>query len=239
MGSPVHALALALLVAGLACDRGGDATQAPEAATAAALAAVDTGAPSDAAVNATADAPGDATQQVGEEGDRDRDGDGIRDRDDRCPEVCETINGVDDDDGCPEDPPQANDELAGILGVIPDLAFEINKATIRPASFATLDRIAEVLLRHPDALVEVRGHRDAFPSDHVFASEITQKRAQSVLRYLVDHGVPSASLRAVGYGDSMPIDTNKTPEGRARNRRVELVLVERPVSFAEGCTKPP
>ena len=75
--------------------------------------------------------------------------------------------------------------------------------------------------------VEVQGHTDSQGRD-AFNLKLSQKRAESVRAYLIERGVPALSLEAKGYGETMPIASNRTRSGRAKNRRVEFVIVDPP-----------
>ena len=104
--------------------------------------------------------------------------------------------------------------------------FEFNKAVIRPISFSILDAVVEILKTHPDVLkVRVEGHTDS-KGDEQQNMRLSQRRANAVREYLVSHGVNEKRLVAVGYGKTRPLDTNESPEGRARNRRVEFIILE-------------
>lgn len=89
-------------------------------------------------------------------------------------------------------------------------------------SIAILDQAVEVLQRNPDVKVELDGHTDSVGSD-AYNQKLSERRAQIVNDYLVAHGVNASQITGVvGFGESKPIDTNATKEGRARNRRTEL-----------------
>ena len=166
----------------------------------------------------------------------DRDGDGIIDSRDACPDLCESLNGNDDGDGCPDKPLFRIDaDLQTILGRIPGLEFPPDDARIKPVSYADLDRIVEVLRRHPGAKIEIQGHRDQRSGESVRAVDISEKRALAVREYLVDKGVPPEMLFARGYGESVPIASNRTKDGRLQNRRIELVLIHPKRLVAKTC----
>ncbi len=166
---------------------------------------------------------------------RDDDGDGILNPEDRCPDACEVINGVDDDDGCPDPNPGEHPEIQALLGPIEGLAFAVNKDHIKAVSFPVLDGIAEILVRHPLVNLSIDGHRDDRSGDRYGRSQITRKRADSVRQYLVMRGVDPERLTSRGFGEEMPIASNKTAEGRAQNRRIELTLMGPEPTVAPGC----
>jgi outer membrane protein OmpA-like peptidoglycan-associated protein len=104
-----------------------------------------------------------------------------------------------------------------------DIYFSFNSDQIREGSEPTLREIFEVLRRHPDWKLSISGHTDNIASDS-FNLDLSKRRAAAVKNALAtSFGVNGIRLSTAGYGKSHPVDTNETPEGRARNRRVELV----------------
>ncbi len=170
---------------------------------------------------------------------RDDDGDGILNPEDRCPYLCEVINGIDDDDGCPEPNPGDDPEIAAILGPILGLSFDLQRAEIRPSSYPRLDAIAEVLLRHPAVGISVSGHSDDRVPELMRRISITGQRADSVVAYLIMKGVARDRLESRDFGPDRPIDSNKSAEGRAKNRRVELSIRGPAPVVAPGCVHAP
>jgi len=105
--------------------------------------------------------------------------------------------------------------------------FEINRATIRPQSFPYLDKLVELLKREPLLALEIRGHTDHRSVRWRYSSNITKRRARSVRHYLIVKGIPPNRLRAKGYGASQPVTRGRTAKGRAMNRRIEIVALQR------------
>jgi len=104
-----------------------------------------------------------------------------------------------------------------------DIYFDFNSDRIRQESDSTLQDIVTVLTRHPDWKLAIEGHTDSIASDR-FNLELSQRRAAAVKTALTGRfAISGARLTTAGYGESRPKDRNDTPEGRARNRRVELV----------------
>lgn len=156
----------------------------------------------------------------------DNDGDGIVDPLDRCPDQPETLNQVDDDDGCPDEAPLVVVQVASIE-IRDRVFFELDRAVIQSVSHPLLDEVARVLQDHPELLrVRVEGHTDSVGGAY-YNQRLSQARAREVVRYLVGRGVAPERLEGVGFGESRPLDTNQTEDGRAINRRVEFVIVER------------
>ena len=104
--------------------------------------------------------------------------------------------------------------------------FNTGRSTIKPVSYGILDEVAEVFLAHEDIRrVEVAGHTDSDGGD-VANKKLSQARAEAVKTYLEGKGVAPDRLTAVGYGEEVPVDSNKTVVGKANNRRVEFVITE-------------
>ena len=162
--------------------------------------------------------------------DPDNDQDRILDVDDSCPLDPEVWNGFEDEDGCPDE---------GLITVtceqieISDkVYFESDSDVIRSRSFELLNTIARLLtIREDLRLVRIEGHTDDRGSDS-YNLDLSDRRAASVRRYLLEAGVPASRLLSQGFGEANPIDTNGSRDGRANNRRVEFHIVEQ-----EGCTE--
>jgi outer membrane protein OmpA-like peptidoglycan-associated protein len=154
--------------------------------------------------------------------DPDPDKDGILNPHDKCPNEPETFNGYQDEDGCPDELPE---EVKKFTGVIEGIQFDVNMATIRPTSFATLDAAAKVLLDYSELRMEISGHTD---TDGTVARnmKLSQDRADSVKAYLVKKGVAEDRIQTRGAGPDEPIADNKTREGKQQNRRIEFKLLQ-------------
>ena len=153
-----------------------------------------------------------AGRKVNAEGcELDSDGDGIVDGDDKCPTVYAKTA-----DGCPL--PAAAPQPLQLQGV----HFDFDKATLRPESLTVLDEDVAALSKWGDVKVEVAGHTDSKGSD-AYNLNLSQRRAEAVRNYLIGKGIAAERLTAKGYGESQPVADNATDEGRAKNRRVELV----------------
>jgi len=112
------------------------------------------------------------------------------------------------------------------LELLDRVYFESGKASVLARSHLLLDNVARVVSAHPEiAAIEVRGHTDNRGSDD-FNLRLSEKRAESVVAYLVGKGVPADRLRAVGRGEAEPVYDNDTRTGRAANRRVEFVIAQ-------------
>ncbi|MGH7932898.1 MAG: OmpA family protein, partial [Candidatus Binataceae bacterium] len=103
--------------------------------------------------------------------------------------------------------------------------FDFDKSVIRPVDKPVLDEAAQVLKEHPSLTVNVDGYCDAIGT-YAYNLKLSQRRADAVSRYLETAGIPSSQLVPHGYGKTHFVATNRTAEGRAQNRRVELVPVQ-------------
>ncbi|RME18730.1 MAG: hypothetical protein D6799_02605 [Bacteroidetes bacterium] len=108
--------------------------------------------------------------------------------------------------------------------VLKNIFFDFDKATLRPESFNELDRLVKLLTENPGIRVEISAHTDSKGSDD-YNMKLSQKRAESVVNYLIGKGITADRLVAKGYGETQPIDTNDTEEGRQNNRRVEFKIL--------------
>jgi len=157
----------------------------------------------------------------------DDDHDGVNNCDDRCPDTpAGTIVGP---DGCPQ---KVVIDLRGVNFKFDrpkkgEHSIEPTLAVPTADSVAILDQAIDALNRYPEIKVELDGHTDSIGTDQ-YNQGLSERRAQIVADYLTAHGISADRITAVkGFGESQPIDTNSTKEGRARNRRTEL-KVENP-----------
>lgn len=103
--------------------------------------------------------------------------------------------------------------------------FAVDSATLNDTAKETLAEVADALTRRDDLTVEVRGHTDATASD-TYNLKLSIRRAEAIKRYLVDAGIDADRLKVEGFGESQPAASNDTAEGRARNRRAELHVLD-------------
>lgn len=103
-----------------------------------------------------------------------------------------------------------------------DLLFEFDKSVIRPQFYPELNAIADQLNEDPDAAVRIAGHTDAIGTES-YNQGLSERRALAVAEYLEERGVDRSRMNVIGFGESQPVATNETPEGRQQNRRVEIV----------------
>jgi outer membrane protein OmpA-like peptidoglycan-associated protein len=143
-------------------------------------------------------------------------GDGVQDNDDKCPEIAGPIN----NEGCPRITEKEISRLQEIGQVI---YFETNQDVLTKESTDSLDEVYSILVQYPSISFEIVGHTDSIGK--VATNQLlSEQRAASVLRYLDEKGISSSKLESTGYGETRPLKTNSTPEGRRFNRRVEFII---------------
>lgn len=147
----------------------------------------------------------------------DTDGDSVLDKDDKCPNEAGTVA----NNGCPEVP---NEEVqAKLTSYARTINFDSGKSDIQEAANETLQAIVAILKEFPKANFVVEGHTDSTASEK-FNQKLSEARAQKVVDYLTSNGVDASRLTSVGFGETAPITSNDTKEGRTTNRRVEVKL---------------
>lgn len=152
--------------------------------------------------------------------DEDNDGDDISDTDDKCPVEPETKNNYKDDDGCPDEIPV---EIKSFTGTIDGIQFEVDSANLTRDSYPVLDEAVKVLKDFKDLEVVIVGHTDNQGTEE-YNLDLSQRRAETVVRYLISRGIDDTRLKAVGMGMGEPVTSNDTEAGRAQNRRVDFII---------------
>jgi outer membrane protein OmpA-like peptidoglycan-associated protein len=181
----------------------------------------------------------------------DRDGDGLVDSADVCPNKPEDKDGIEDTDGCPEDdvdgdgiadgadacplaaetvngvddadgcPEAVSESVAKVAGVVRGITFATGSDRLESRSTKVLRQVRQVLLDNPGWSAAIEGH-----TDDVGAREgnldLSTRRAAAVQKWMVSRGIDADRLSSQGFGPDKPVDTNDTEEGRAENRRVEV-----------------
>jgi outer membrane protein OmpA-like peptidoglycan-associated protein len=148
----------------------------------------------------------------------DTDGDGVYDKDDKCPDVKGTVA----NNGCPE----VSEEIVKQLNAYAKtILFNSGKASFQAQTFPVLQSITAILKEYPASNFSIEGHTDSDGKDAT-NQKLSEDRATAVKNYLVENGVAASRLTSSGYGETKPIDSNKTKAGKANNRRVEVKLVK-------------
>ncbi len=132
-------------------------------------------------------------------------------------------------------PTTVYEEIEGDILLIPikkdaiislqNILFDANKATLKTSSNIELTRLTNFLKSNPNLLVEISGHTNGLCDDS-FADELSQNRADAVATFLIKNGVSKSQIQTKGYGKNQPITTNETTEGRRKNQRVEVKILE-------------
>ncbi len=149
----------------------------------------------------------------------DRDNDGIPDSMDRCPDAAETVNGYQDDDGCP-------DEIPPVL-TFRNIHFALNSADIIDDAKGDLDVGAQIMTHDLKMRVRIEGHTDSYGTAS-YNLDLSKRRAESVKVWLVQkYGIDADRIQTAGFGYSRPIGSLSSSEGRKASRRVEFVILER------------
>jgi OOP family OmpA-OmpF porin len=138
---------------------------------------------------------------------KDSDGDGVYDFKDRCPDTPKgaKVNEV----GC---------------WIVPGLRFETAKYEIKSEYYPALNDAAAILLKNKELKVQIQGHTDNV-GNASYNKKLSENRAKAVMAYLIKKGVPSIQISTMGFGFSKPIAPNTTSEGKAKNRRVEFIIL--------------
>ena len=180
----------------------------------------------------------------------DSDRDGVLDKDDRCRDQPEDMDGFQDEDGCPDPDndedgiPDAQDECPEIKGdrshdgcpaktyvrieggrvyIFGKVQFATNSSRIDRRSEPLLDQIGQALNANPGVAIRIDGHTDNV-GDPRFNQRLSEGRAAAVREALIKRGVDGDRMATRGFGESRPIAPNKSPAGRAKNRRVEFII---------------
>lgn len=158
------------------------------------------------------DQPGTAANK----GCPDTDNDTVVDPDDRCPTEFGTVGNK----GCPE---IAKEDQETINFAIQNINFETGSSVIRADSRETLAKVIDIMNRYPAYSLAIGGHTDSIGSAESNMS-LSERRAESVMKYLIDNGIKASRMTSKGYGETLPIADNRYKDGREQNRRVTLDL---------------
>jgi len=151
---------------------------------------------------------------------QDTDKDGVIDKDDKCPNQIGPI----ENQGCPY-PKLTQSEEKIIDAFAETILFDLGKFDLKESSKATLDRIVSIMKTYKSERFHIAGHTDnTFTSD--FNQVLSQNRAIAVRNYFISKGIDATRLTAKGYGETKPVQSNDTEEGRAKNRRVAIILIK-------------
>jgi outer membrane protein OmpA-like peptidoglycan-associated protein len=148
----------------------------------------------------------------------DADGDKVLDKDDKCPTEAGTIA----NNGCPE---VSDDTMKKLNDYGKTILFNSGKSSFQKQTIPVLQAITAILKEYPTAKFSLEGHTDNTGSD-ALNQKLSEERAAAVKNFLVENGIDASRLSSKGFGESAPVDSNKTAKGKANNRRVEVKLVK-------------
>ncbi len=150
----------------------------------------------------------------------DTDGDGVLDKDDKCP----AVKGPASNNGCPIAEP-TEEAIKKLNEYAKTILFDTGKASFQKQTFPVLQSITAILKEYPNAKFSIEGHTDN-TGKAAANQKLSEERAAAVKNYLVENGIATDRLTSSGFGQTKPMDSNKTKEGKANNRRVEVKLVK-------------
>ena len=133
---------------------------------------------------------------------------------------------------------QAKKTDRGMVVTLGDVLFDTGQATLKPGANLALNRLAIFLSANPQTKIIVEGHTDSRGSDE-YNEVLSERRARAVATELMSRGISTDQLQTLGRGKGYPVASNDTPEGRQRNRRVEIVFSDASGRFAQGATDNP
>jgi outer membrane protein OmpA-like peptidoglycan-associated protein len=146
----------------------------------------------------------------------DTDADGVYDNDDRCPDKAGTIANK----GCPEIKAEDKAKLERAIKLV---QFESGKSILLQKSYTVLDEVVSVMKQYPEYSLNIEGHTDN-QGDDVMNQQLSERRAKACLDYLVTKGIAAGRMASAGFGETRPVADNATAAGRERNRRVQFEL---------------
>ena len=127
---------------------------------------------------------------------------------------------------------ETNDSARGFIVNLPDILFDVNEATLKPAAQVVIAKLVGILLVMPDLNLRIEGHTDATGSSE-YNLKLSKQRAESVRAFLDESGIEQSRMDSIGYGKERPMASNDTTEGRSKNRRVEIVIAAGNIQAAE------
>lgn len=132
---------------------------------------------------------------------------------------------------------QTRDTARGLIVNMSDVLFDTASYTLKPGAREKLAKISGVVLAHPGLNLKIEGHTDSVGSDE-YNQELSENRANAVREFLIEQGVAGSGVTAQGFGKTQPVASNDTPDGRQRNRRVEIVVSGAAIDATAGTAAP-
>ena len=116
------------------------------------------------------------------------------------------------------------DKINRDIAEFADASFDFDQTEISESSYHILDRVVKIMSENPDLAMEIAAHTDSMGSAE-YNLQLSQKRAESIVNYLQSKGINALRLKGTGYGEGRPIASNRTEDGRIKNRRVEFIIL--------------
>jgi outer membrane protein OmpA-like peptidoglycan-associated protein len=110
--------------------------------------------------------------------------------------------------------------------ILKNIFFEFNKADLLPASFNELQKLHDLMVKNATLKIKIEGHTDNH-GNYEFNLQLSKKRAESVVLYLINKGISSDRMESAGFSYAIPVASNDTPEGRQLNRRVAFKIISK------------
>jgi OOP family OmpA-OmpF porin len=148
----------------------------------------------------------------------DTDGDGVLDKDDKCPEVA----GIVANKGCPE---VSEEVIMKLNEYSKTILFDSGKSSFEKQTYPVLLSIISILKEYPYSIFLIEGHTDSDGANEMNQT-LSENRAAAVKNYLVENAINADRLQSTGFGETMPIDSNRSAKGKEHNRRVEISLIQ-------------
>lgn len=104
------------------------------------------------------------------------------------------------------------------------ILYDVNSATLKPVASDNIAQLSKVLQKYPDTEILIEGHTDSSGED-TYNQTLSEKRAESVSKYLKAQGIKGGRITTTGYGEKQPVQTNETDAGKAQNRRVDIAIM--------------
>ena len=136
--------------------------------------------------------------------------------------MCPEVFGLIENEGCPKMTEKVKDRLEKIEQLI---LFETDQDILTEEALISLEEVYSILIQYPNLNIIVEGHTDDTGGVN-YNQELSEKRVATVLRFLIKRGISSSKIKSAAYGETRPLRTNSTSEGRRYNRRVQFNINE-------------
>ena len=139
--------------------------------------------------------------------------------------------------GCAKEEVKVEQKERGTTITLEDINFAFGKAELMPGAKQTIDPLVEVLKKDPKRNVLIEGFTDSVGNDQ-YNVKLSLQRANAVLDTITAKGISAGRITTKGYGEQFPVESNETPAGRQKNRRVEIIILNEGVSAEQATRKP-